>query len=47
MRYTTSCELVPSLTASVAFVWKREQPMNMPMRKFIEHAKYFLSMNES
>ena len=39
--------LSPSLTASVAFAWKREQPMNMPMKKFIEHAKYFFSMNES
>ena len=31
--------LAPLLTASVAFAWKREQPMNMPMKKFIEHAK--------
>ena len=38
--------LAPSLTTSVAFAWKREQPMNMPMKKFIEHAKYFLGMNE-
>ncbi len=35
MRYTTSYELAPSLDRGD------------PMGKFIEHTKYFLSMNES
>ena len=39
--------LVPLLEASVAFAWKREQPMNTAMTKFIEHVKCFLGMDQA
>ncbi len=39
--------LAPPLTASVAFAWKRETHINTAMKKFIEHAKCFLSMEQS
>lgn len=35
--------LFPPLSASVAFAWKREQPMSAATRKFIEHARNQLS----
>ena len=34
--------LSPSLSSSVFFAWKREQPLTTATRKFIEHAKEFL-----
>ena len=39
--------LSPALTASVAFAWKRDQPMNTAMRKFIDYAKCFLGMTNA
>ncbi len=39
--------LSPALTASVAFAWKREQPMSTAMREFISHAKCLLGMDEA
>ena len=39
--------LSPSLTASVAIAWKREQPMSTAMREFVRHAKCFLGMEEA
>lgn len=38
--------LSPLLEASVVFAWKREQPMNTAMTRFIEHARCFLSMDQ-
>ncbi len=35
--------LYPPLSASVAFAWKREQPMSAATRKFIEHARSLLA----
>ncbi len=35
--------LFPPLSASVAFAWKREQPMSTATRKFIEHARTLLA----
>lgn len=35
--------LFPPLSASVAFAWKREQPMSAATRQFIEHARRQLS----
>lgn len=43
----TARPLSPALTASIAFAWKREAPMSTAMRKFIDHAKCFLGMDEA
>ena len=37
--------LSPSLSASVVFAWKREQPLTTVTKKFIEHAKCFLGID--
>ena len=39
--------LSPTLSASVVFAWKREQPLTTVTKKFIEHAKCFLSMDKA
>lgn len=37
--------LSPELTATCVLAWKRQQPFSLAARKFIEHAKSFLNMN--
>ena len=37
--------LSPTLSASVVFAWKREQPLTTVTKKFIEHAKCFLGID--
>lgn len=39
--------LSPSLSASVVFAWKREQPLTTVTKKFIEHAKCFLGIDRA
>lgn len=39
--------LSPTLSASVVFAWKREQPLTTVTKKFIEHAKCFLGIDRA
>lgn len=39
--------LSPTLSASVVFAWKREQPLTTVTKKFIEHAKCFLGIDKA
>ena len=39
--------LSPTLSASVVFAWKREQPLTTVTKKFIEHAKCFLGIDNA
>ena len=36
--------LDPPLCGTVAFAWKRDQPMNTAAKKFVEYAKCFLGI---
>lgn len=39
--------LLPELTATCVFAWKRQQPFSLAATKFIEHIKCFLGMDKT